>query len=191
MSVDNPGHENQDNSGNGEQDRVVTIAPLARGDLEGLRTVLESAVVNPISHEVIQEEVEDLLLRYKDILDNGGQEQYFVAHDSKGEPIEIMGLAPPDDVIRSFTKTPNPIEIVNAYILSARRGAGIGGHMVRHLEMMAAMQGHTEVVLNSGPRYRWSGWPFWTRMFGEPAGVAEKYYDGEWDAMIWRHQLNT
>jgi GNAT superfamily N-acetyltransferase len=190
MSVDKPGNEkNHDNASTGEQDRVITIAQLSHEDLPGLRQVLESAVVNPVTKEPVSDEIEELLLRYKDILDGDSEEQYFVAHDSQGQPIGVMGLAPPDAEIRSFTTTDNPIEIVNAYILSAKRGVGVGSHLVRHLEMIASLNGYTEVVLNSGPRYRWSGWPFWTRMFGEPIGIAEKYYDGEWDAMVWHHEL--
>jgi len=191
MSIDKyAGPENHpDDSGGGEHERVVSINPLSLKDLPGLRAVLESSVVNPITKEVAQDEVEDLLARYEELISEGGEEKYFVAHNHEGQPVGIMGLAPPDDAIRSFTTTENPIEIVNAYILSTSRGVGVGSHMVRHLEMLAKLGGHTEVVLASGPRYALTGWPFWRKMYGEPAGVAEKYYENEYDAQVWHKEL--
>lgn len=173
----------------GETEHSVVIRQLQEQDRSDLRAVMESVVRNPVTGEVIKDEVEEILASMKNSLENPGTKTYFVAQTPEGRVVGMMGLQPPGDVMRQFTTTPNPIEIINAYVLSDQRGTGIGHELVNHLEEEAKNRGYTEIVLNSGPRYRFSGWPFWRRKYGEPAGVAEKFYDGEWDAMVWRKDL--
>jgi RimJ/RimL family protein N-acetyltransferase len=47
----------------------------------------------------------------------------------------------------------------------------------------------TELIVNSGPRYRESGWPFWDKKFGPARAMAFGYYDG-YDANVWQHFFN-
>lgn len=90
----------------------------------------------------------------------------------------MMGLQTPGETMKSFAVTDNPAEIINAYVAYDQRGMGTGRSLVKHLEELASQKGYKEVILNSGPRYMRSGWPFWRRIYGEPAGVAKNFYDG-------------
>jgi len=66
---------------------------------------------------------------------------------------------------------------------------GIGRALAGFLEKRAGSEDRTELLVNSGRRYRRTGWPFWTRMYGQPIAVAEDYYGPLYDAMIWRKAL--
>ena len=159
-------------------------------DATQLRLILEQSIRSSRTGLPMESEIESTLESIKASAEGLGKRRYAVAEDAHGEVVGVMGLAEPDSVMRSFAETDKPIEIVNAYVARNQRGNGVGRALVGHLEKLAASEGYTEVVVNSGPRYRESGWPFWEKMYGAPS-VAEKYYDGQWDAMVWRKSLST
>lgn len=160
-------------------------------DAELLRPVLESAVRNPITREIVYEDVEDILASVPRS-DEDMDRKYTIVAWSLETPkaLGMMSLMMPDTVMRAFAQTPHPIELTNAYVLDDVRGGGLGRTLVQHLEDRAIDQGHTEIVLNSGPRFRFSGWPFWQKMYGEPVGVAKDYYGPRFDAPVWRKMLD-
>lgn len=83
-------------------------------------------------------------------VDGRNDRTYLVAENSDGEVIGVIGFRAPDETMLTFTKTPNPVELVNAYVRSdERKGKGVGKALVAKLEERAKEKGHTEIVLNS------------------------------------------
>ncbi|MBW4061963.1 hypothetical protein HJC99_05325 [Candidatus Saccharibacteria bacterium] len=158
---------------------------------ESLLPVLISAIRNPPTDEVAMDEITEVLaaiLSYR----NQPSQGYCVVAKQPGSQVllGVMTLKPPDKIIRGFARSENPIELTDAYVLTRR--TGIGRALVAHMENKARADGHTEIVLVSGPRFRWSGWPFWRRLYGRPVGIAERYFndaEGEYDGSVWRKPL--
>jgi len=89
-----------------------------------------------------------------------------------------------------YVATSSPAELINAYVAQDHRGGkGVGHSLVNAIRQRAKEKGHTEIILNSGPRYKFSRWPTWMRLFGKPIAVARQYYGEGGDAPIWRENL--
>lgn len=159
-------------------------------DVELLRPVLESAVVHPLTHEVFADEVEEDLRAVEASIAGENDRYYAIARTSGGLVVGMMGLQTPGEEMLEFATTERPIELINAYVLASSRGIGIGQALVHHLEDKAKEDGHTELLLNSGPRYQRRGWRFWREMYGEPVGILKDYYGPRFDARVWRTSLS-
>ncbi|HSW74648.1 MAG TPA: GNAT family N-acetyltransferase [Candidatus Saccharimonadales bacterium] len=168
---------------------IIPAASLENPEL--LRPVLESAIVDSATGESITEDIESILSSIPRSEEAMPGKYAAVAWSPESvKALGMMGLTTPGEVMRSFARTSNPVELINAYVLSAARGLRIGSALVSHLERKAADQGFTEIILNSGPRFRLSGWPFWRHTYGEPIGVARGYYGPHLDAPVWHKVLN-
>ena len=168
------------------------VPATALDDAELLRPVLESAVRNPFTGEIVYEDVNSILGSVPRSQEDMERKYTVVAwSNDEAKALGMMSLMQPDSVMRSFALGSNPIELTNAYVLNTVRGLNLGRTLVRHLEERAQEQGHTEIILNSGPRFRPTGWPFWRRMYGEPVGIAEDYYGPGLSAPVWRKPLSA
>ena len=163
-----------------------SIRNLREKDLLALKPILETWVKNRDTGLLIPEEVEEDLQLMSDSVD-GSDRTYFVAEDQNGEVIGVIGYKKPDDKMLEFTSTPNPAELVNAYVkIDERKGKGVGRALVAKLEESAKDMGFTEIVLNSGPRYEKTGWGFYDKLPGyKRVGVAVKLYGEGGDAPVW------
>ena len=119
---------------------------------------------------------------------NGENDRVYLVAEAVGEEvIGVIGFRQPDERLLEFTSTPKPTELVNAYVAKEhRKGKGVGRALVAELEIQAKSHGHTEVVLNSGPRYKDTGWGFYDKLDGyQRVGVAKEYYGKGGDAPVW------
>ena len=67
---------------------------------------------------------------------------------------------------------------------------GVGSALVARLEDEARWRGYTEIVFNSGPRYKDTAWGFYDKLPGySRVGVAEKLYGEGGDAPVWSKVL--
>ena len=112
--------------------------------------------------------------------------KYLVADDN-GKIIGVIGYKTPDTKMLEFSQTQNPTELVNAYVdPEQRKGRGVGRSLVSSLEQSAANDGFTEIILNSGQRYKETGWGFYDRLPGfSRIGIAKNYYGEGGDAPVW------
>lgn len=172
-------------------------------DLVSLEAILNQTVIDAETQEPIEREIESILGRVAESItsENTGY-RYLVAEDSDGKVLGMMGVTQPDDEMRKFAIRPEScIELINAYVRPRqesaddntsppRKGRGAGAVLVRDLLELAKANGATEVVVNSGPRYKETGWPFWTKTFGEKqAQVLPDHYGEGLDAMVWRADI--
>jgi len=163
---------------------IEIVAASELDSVAELRPVLNTTVRDSETGYVLQGEITDILNSVHSSSFN--HRQYVVARQiSDGTVLGMMGLQRPDDAMQTFAMTERPGELINAYVMSGHRQAGIGSRLVKHLAHEASSAGYSELVVNSGPRYMKTGWPFWNRMFGAPVGMAEDYYGEGYHAMVW------
>lgn len=163
-----------------------SVRRLREADLEPLRPILETWIKDRFSGDVIQEEVESVLQAMRESTSGLSDRLYYVAENDAGEVIGTMGLRlVPDVRMLPYATTPRPAELVNAFIHPHFRREGYGHALVSIIEVEARSRGITEIILNSGPRYRYSGWGAWNNIFGQPVALARDFYDLGAHAPVW------
>lgn len=171
------------------------VRDLRNIDLPSLKPILATWIKDRDTGQPLTEEIEEDLQIMSDSITHNNDRTYVVAETPEGEVIGIVGFKTPDVRMIPFTQTSKPAELVNAYVKSdERKGRGVGKALVSELENKARKAGYTEIVLNSGPRYKDTGWGFYDRLINnvdryERVGVAEGYYGEGGDAPVWRKIL--
>jgi len=173
----------------GEVVTGIEVRLVQEEDLPQIDMILEAWVRDPGTGVIIQREVDEVLERIRQGIDNPENGTNVVAEDLQGRVIGVMGIYPVDPEMQQYVTTDNPREINNAYVADDVRGSGAGKSLVKKLESIGLQRGYKELVLNSGPRYKETGWEFWKRVYGEPVDVAKDYYGPGYDAMVWRKLL--
>lgn len=170
-----------------EQPFEGIIRPLQEQDILNLQPILETWIKNGETNQVLEDEVRSVMDAMKESLTGQSNRTYLVAQTTTGELIGTMGCKIPGQDMLPFALTSNPIEIINAYVAQQHRaGKGVGRALAKAIETKAQVQGYKELLVNSGPRYKDTGWGFWTKLYGEPATIAEKMYGQDGDAPVWR-----
>lgn len=170
-----------------EKITAVDIRPLQPTDIPALRPILETCI--RYKREIIRDEVEETLKATEESANGQGGRTYFVAEDANDGVVGIMGMREPEERMLAFKVTESPVEIINAFVSPAHRRTGIGRALVARIENEARQKGCTELVLNSGPRYQFTGWAAWNKIFGDPVTIAKDYYGEGWSAPVWRKLL--
>lgn len=167
--------------------------PVVRGaqlkDIERLKPILEHWIRDRDKGHALPEEVDQTIAAIKESIDGKNERQYIVIEDTEGHAVGIMGFKKPDKVMKTFARTKNTVEFINAYVDPRLSGKGVGSILLRELEEVVRLFGYKEVIVNSGPRYKDTAWDFWTKAYGEPAYIAKEYYGRGGDAPVWRKQL--
>ena len=165
------------------------IRSFEPADLPAVREIMIVWVRDRDTGRPLPDEVETNLREMVKSLRGKSGRKYLVAEDA-GQVLGVIGYKSPDTVMRSFAKTQNPAELINAYVRQdLRGGGGVGTALVRALENAAQESGFSEIILNSGPRYEKTGWGFYDKIGYERCGVAKNYYGRGGNAQVWRHQL--
>lgn len=173
-----------------ETQPIQAIRSAQKGDAEKLKPVLDSWIKNAETGDVIDDEVTEVMNAIEASVNGANARHYVVATDDSGKAIGVMGLKIPEAKMKAQASTLNPVEIINAFVDPTLRGTGIGKKLVQQLEELALQLGHTEIILNSGPRYKNSGWAFWTSVFGKSASRLEDEYGTGLHAPVWKKVLS-
>jgi ribosomal protein S18 acetylase RimI-like enzyme len=161
------------------------IRPLQARDLEEIKPILETWLKSRDTGEPLPDEVTETIDKMQISVEGGNDRVYLVAED-EGNVIGIIGYKLPDNVMNGFARTKNPTELINAYVLPGQTGRRVGKTLVEKLEEMAKLNNFTEIIINSGPRYKKTSWNFYDNLPGyQRVGVAEKYYGEGGDAPVW------
>lgn len=177
-----------------KEDSTFELGEVEEKDIPNLVPVIQSWVKS--DGEVIQEEVEDIVRRLEGAVSHTNGYTYEVVRDEEGKAIGMAGLRDPEpsmEEFKSFADTKSA-ELVNVFLSPDYRGKGLGHSLLNATFDKAKGLGYTEVIWNSGPRYRFSGWSFYKRTVGEPVAIANAYYGYDKDgtprnAPVWRKKL--
>lgn len=167
------------------------VRPLSRGDIPHLKPILETWIRNMTTHEILIYEVQEDSASLRASFKGGNSREYFVAQTPQGKVVGMMGLSTPKEPLYPFVTTATPVELVNAYVdRNYRAGQGVGSALVNKLVERAVFRGFTEILLDSGPRYRHTGWGFWDKQPGfRKVGIAKDLYGQGFDAPVWQRLL--
>ncbi|MEI6039844.1 MAG: GNAT family N-acetyltransferase [Candidatus Berkelbacteria bacterium] len=159
---------------------------LTKSDLIDIKSILETWIKDRITSSPLLDEVEETLQNMRASIDKSNSRVYLVAEEG-GLVVGVIGFKNPDQKMIAFARTSNPAELINAYVrIDERGGRGIGRALVDLLENEAIKQGFTEIILNSGPRFKETGWGFYDKLPNyERIGIAENYYGQGADAPVW------
>jgi len=165
------------------------IRPARLEDLAAIRPILERWVFDRETGTPLPDEVDDVMRGIQGGIDGTLDRTYVVAEDPEGQVVGLMGLIPVSEKMVAFTTSPNAGELINADIADNQRRKGVGRALKNTLEAIAMSRSYDEIVVNSGPRYESTGWPFWEKMYGPHVGIAKDLYGPGGDARVWRHAL--
>ncbi len=169
-----------------QSSKRVYIRKITTEDIEPLRPILEYWVKDSESQETIIDEVDSIIESIEENINGQGNKSFFVAFDSEGKALGMMGYSEPSKDMAEYSRTDKPVEFINAYVGAESRGQGVGKLLAKHLESEAKLLGYKEIIVNSGPRYQETGWAFWTRIYGSPIAVLKDYYGPGLDAPVWQ-----
>ncbi len=172
--------------------RGATTRPVQEADIPRLREIMSLSVIDSQTGLPIPKEIEQITELINASIAGTSERVYEVAVTADGKILGMMGLdRPSDEMIDHCTKAPEQCgELVNAFVDPTERGNGAGRALVRSLESIARSKGISQIILNSGPRYRDTGWAFWEKMYGAPVDVRENHYGEGLDAPVWRADIS-
>ena len=163
-----------------------SVRPLRAADLPSIERILELWVRDSPSSPPLSAEIEEHLSRMSSSLSEDRGYKYLVAATADEEIIGVVGMRPPTSEMLPFASTERPAEMINAYVDTRhRKGRGVGTALVRGLERLALECGYSEMILNSGPRYRHSGWEFFDKLGYERRDLARDLYGEGEHAPVW------
>lgn len=163
-----------------------TIRSLQAADLPAVERILQIWVRDSPSSPPLGDEIARILARMSGSLSEERGVRYLVAATEDEQIMGVVGMRPPNPEMLQFVSTDRPVEMINAYVDTRhRKGRGVGTALVRELERLARELGYTEMLLNSGPRYRHSGWEFFDKLSYERRGLARDLYGEGQHAPVW------
>lgn len=112
-------------------------------DIDAIKPVLEQWVRNNDTGELLTGEIAEILDNIEQSVLGQNDRQYFIARDLSGNFLGFIGLASPNAEMRQHTKTPKPLEIINAYVDRSKAGHGTGRHLLKVVEKVATQAGYS------------------------------------------------
>lgn len=162
------------------------IRPLRESDIPALKETLEYWLRD--DKVVAHDEVEEDIAVMRDSLREDSSRQMFVTEE-EDKIIGMMGLAiPPKDVLLRFAKTDSPSELIMAYVHPDHRGGkGVGTVLINTAQDFAVTKRRKEILLESGPRHRNTGYPFYDLQPGfSRVGQINDFYGEGAHTMVWQ-----
>jgi hypothetical protein len=181
--------EQVDKSYDSDPDAAIIREPRLE-DIAALQPILEHWIRDRRTGELLTEEVASTLRAIETSIEGQGETRYRVAETPAGEVIGVMGLKPAAESMKPFTAGTRSAELINAFVSPDKLIKGTGLALATQLEGVARQEGYDEVVINSGPRYKDTGWSFWTALYDQPVGIARGLYGQGGDAPVWRKALD-
>lgn len=186
------------------------VRALTLPDVEKLRPILEQWIRNPEKTAPRLEDIDKTQETMRASLRGENSREYMVATENN-KVVGVMGLKVPSpeepndgQKMLAFAMTDKPVEFINAYVdTSNRLGKGVGSALFKALEVRAREKGFKEILVNSGPNFKDSGWPFWDGIMGpnlrdkslppdklvNNVGFAKDMYGPGRNAPVWRKIL--
>lgn len=169
-------------------DRVV-VRQVISEDIDRLRSILSAWIRDSETGEILTDEISEIINRIKMSIDSKNDYYYFVAESVKTGVIGIVGYRPPEGPITKYIQTKKPAEGVNIFVDPNSCGKGVGKKLIEALITDARMKGFREILFDSGPRYKDTGWHFHDT-YAERVGIMQDRYGPGLHAPVWRIDLN-
>jgi ribosomal protein S18 acetylase RimI-like enzyme len=168
------------------KDGLYEVGLLEERDIDSLIEVARQWVVDRETGLVDEEELVDIRRRMNESIKYRSY-MYYALRNENGEAIGCAGLKHPGPAMRIYSTVLNGncAELVNVFLDDEYRGKGLGKILVNHVFDDARDIRISEIVWNSGPRYRDTAWEFYTKLVGEPVAIAKDYYGEGGDAPVW------
>jgi ribosomal protein S18 acetylase RimI-like enzyme len=158
-------------------------------DLAAIDEILKQWLIDSQTGELDVEELDQDMVNLRGSLEGENAKQYFVATEGD-RVVGVMGYSELKPELLPFVKTTKPGELINAYVhKDLQGGAGVGTALLNTIESLAKSKGCTEVILDSGPRHRLTGHPFYIKKGYEKAGIIPDYYGPGGDTTVFRREI--
>ncbi len=171
---------------------TLTVRDVLPQDIKALHPIMEASIKDSYTGLPIHQEIDMALEAISAAAEGTSDRLYVVAEAAGGSILGVMGLVTASellDEVAPSVATGTAGELINAFVDPAARGQGVGKQLVKHLEFSAKRFGYEDIVVASGPRYKTTGWPFWTSLYGQPAWIFPDAYGPGNDAPVWRKKL--
>ena len=162
-------------------------------DLPEVEVILRARVKDSETGEVLEEEIAEILGSMKASIEHDTDKTFFTACENS-RVVGVVGMKDPDpEMATDFSITDNAIEIINLFVLPDQAKRGIGKALVDKVEWEAALVGgYSEIIVNSGPRYKETAWGFYDQLPGfSRVGILKDQYGPGRDAPVWRKVLKN
>lgn len=146
-----------------EKHKIEVYPATTLDHIDLIRPLIEDSIKDPSSGMTIYSEVENVIRNVESYQKGELDTYYAIAKDLGGNVLGLMGLQTPSDEMSKLAISRRPFEIINAFVLGSSRGSGIGKSLVDHMHARVLESEGQEIMVNSGPRYRLTGWPFWNK----------------------------
>lgn len=165
------------------------VRRLKDEDIPGLKKISEYWLRD--DSVIATDEVKGDMATLRKSLDANSGKTIFVAQTQDGETIGMMGLSEkPKEPLIPFAKTDDPSELIVAYVHPDHTGRGVGTALITAVQNLAIRLGKKEILLESGPRHKKTGYPFYDQQPGfERVGVISDFYGAGQDTVVWRKTL--
>lgn len=163
------------------------VRPLKEEDIPALREVSEYWLRD--SGVIAVDEVEGDTTTLRESLKDGSNKHMFVAQTPEGKVVGMMGLSEiPKQVMMQYAQTDNPSELIVAYVHpDFSSGKGVGTALINAAQDLARAKDKKEILLESGPRHTYTGYPFYDKQPGfKRVGVIKDYYGEGADTVVWQ-----
>jgi ribosomal protein S18 acetylase RimI-like enzyme len=168
----------------------IIIQAFENDDFKEVMDMLKVFFKEFVDAEAVKLKASSIVDSMQDSLNN--QNKYYLTAKKNNRIIGIIGIQKQlDTAMHKLKQTDRPVEIKNFFIQKAERGIGIGTMLVDKIKIQAKQSNYTEIILNSGPRYKNSGWGFYDQLIDfKRVGVIKNYYGDGIDAQVWSCILN-
>lgn len=162
------------------------IRPFEESDIPAVVEILEYWLQDDgvIAHDEVEEDVSDIR---RSLQSDSDIDMFAAVKD--GKVVGMMGLSiPPKAPLLQFAKTDSPSELRIAYNHpDYRMGKGVGTALINNAQNVAKAKGRKEILLESGPRHRETGYPFYDKQPGfTRAGVLKDFYGPGLHSQVWQ-----
>lgn len=165
----------------------ITVRPVEEKDIPTLRPISEHWLQD--DGVIAEDEVEGDLETLRQSLNEDSPKKMFVAETPEGRVVGMMGvnLQPKKELLR-FAQTDKPSELIVAYVHpDFTKRHGVGTALINHAQMLAREKGKAEMLLESGPRHRETGYPFYDKQPGFICvGKIPDFYGSGLDTVVWQ-----
>lgn len=179
--------------------RTIEIRQVNHSDLDQVRTLIDTVVVNPMAADGGASVADAAYDEVVASLEKQNTHTYVVVVEND-VIVGMMGYVEPfiDDKVAPFLNGESSLELHHVYVSPASREGKVMARLLKHISEIGDKRGITRIVLRSGMMFMRAGWGAWTHLFGEHVAELPDYYrppdkpsSWGWNARVWTGSIAT